>query len=113
CKLVKWDDFSTGLFFIENSIDIKTLLNNPKLRQLLKEIDSSPNPNALLYSAMVNRPDFQRFANTCLDIVDPIDTEEHTIDVEDPANVDQGSHTILRKLNELLEDELSKYNFFY
>lgn len=54
------------------STDLKTLLYNPHLRNLLKEIDTAPNAWKAIRAAM-HEPLFLEFADECLKIVEPND----------------------------------------
>ncbi|TMW46367.1 hypothetical protein DOY81_008554 [Sarcophaga bullata] len=57
------------------SEDLKTLLYNPHLRNLLKEIDTAPNAWKAIRAAM-HEPLFLEFADECLKIVEPDDSTE-------------------------------------
>ncbi|CAH1800797.1 unnamed protein product [Owenia fusiformis] len=54
------------------SKEIKDLLKNPHLQDMLVYLDSSENPTKDLENAM-QEPIFTEFANTCLNIVEPPD----------------------------------------
>ncbi|XP_065367524.1 zinc finger HIT domain-containing protein 3 [Calliphora vicina] len=58
------------------SDDIKNLLYNPHLRNLLKEIDTAPNAWKAIRAAM-QEPLFLEFADECLKIVEPGTDEDN------------------------------------
>ncbi|XP_043857083.1 zinc finger HIT domain-containing protein 3 isoform X2 [Dromiciops gliroides] len=63
-----------------NSKELRNLLTNPHLRQLLINIDQAEDKETLMKSHM-QEPLFVEFADCCLRIVDPPE-KENTLDVE-------------------------------
>lgn len=83
------------------SNDLKSLLRNSEsLRNLLKNIDSAPNPNLALKNAMSDA-DFEKFSNICLNIVQSTADQE----TEDIQNLDV-CKDIFKIATELLQSEL-------
>ncbi|KAF2903228.1 hypothetical protein ILUMI_02958 [Ignelater luminosus] len=60
------------LKLLETDKDIKNCLNNPHLRNLLKTIDTSKEPEEVMQKAMLE-PIFVEFADACLKVVEPRD----------------------------------------
>ncbi|KAI8122562.1 Zinc finger HIT domain-containing protein 3 [Lucilia cuprina] len=58
------------LIELGSSDDLKNLLYNPHLRNLLKEIDTAPNAWKAIRAAM-HEPLFLEFADECLKIIEP------------------------------------------
>ncbi|KAM7342067.1 zinc finger HIT domain-containing protein 3 [Cochliomyia hominivorax] len=61
---------------LSTSDDLKNLLYNPHLRNLLKEIDTAPNAWKAIRAAM-HEPLFLEFADECLKIIEPVPDEEN------------------------------------
>jgi hypothetical protein len=51
--------------------NLKNLLRNPHLRNLLKEVDSASDPASAMKAAM-QEPLFLEFADVCLSVVDDV-----------------------------------------
>lgn len=64
------------ILFSGTSDDLKNLLYNPHLRNLLKEIDTAPNAWKAIKAAM-HEPLFLEFADECLKIVEPQTDEDY------------------------------------
>jgi hypothetical protein len=62
------------LGILGHSEELKKLLNNPHLRNYLKEVDQAPNAWKAIKAAMFE-PLFLEFADTCLKIVENPDPE--------------------------------------
>ncbi|XP_037944933.1 zinc finger HIT domain-containing protein 3 [Teleopsis dalmanni] len=60
---------------LKYSSELRSLLQNSHLRNLLREIDVARNVNNAMTAAM-HEPLFLEFADTCLKVVDPMTEEE-------------------------------------
>ncbi|KAI8910651.1 hypothetical protein DFJ77DRAFT_512579 [Powellomyces hirtus] len=54
---------------LEESIDVKDMISNPDVREMLKAIDAAPNPEAAYDEAVARNPMFQEFVSKTLDAV--------------------------------------------
>lgn len=64
-----------SLCFLGHSQELRNMLHNKHLREMMKEIDSSEDPGKLLVQAM-QIPIFTEFVDECLRIVEPQDENE-------------------------------------
>lgn len=63
-------------FFPEQNQELKNILCNRHLRDMLSAIDSSSNPAAAMQHAMLE-PIFVEFADECLKVIEPVKDSEH------------------------------------
>ncbi|KAG7158503.1 zinc finger HIT domain-containing protein 3-like [Homarus americanus] len=63
---------------LRDSRILKTLLKNPHLRDVIKEVDSARNTDAVIQRAMME-PIFTEFADVCLSLTEPA---EEDVDLE-------------------------------
>lgn len=70
----KWHSLSFVLFFKGESEELRGLLLNPHLRQLLLTIDQAEDKSSLMKKYM-QEPLFVEFADCCLRIVEPPEKE--------------------------------------
>nr|XP_053634899.1 zinc finger HIT domain-containing protein 3-like [Cherax quadricarinatus] len=68
---------------LRNSQALKTLLMNPHLREMVKEVDSATNAEVAIQRAMME-PIFTEFADVCLSIAEP---SEHNEDLESDEDI--------------------------
>lgn len=65
-----------NLFFPEQNQELKNILCNRHLRDMLSAIDSSSNPAAAMQHAMLE-PIFVEFADECLKVIEPLKDSEN------------------------------------
>lgn len=63
-------------FFPEQNQELKNILCNRHLRDMLSAIDSSSNPAAAMQHAMLE-PIFVEFADECLKVIEPVKDSEN------------------------------------
>ncbi|KAK7070165.1 Zinc finger HIT domain-containing protein 3 [Halocaridina rubra] len=64
---------------LSESKELKKLLQNPHLCDIIKEVDSHPNPKLMMSRAM-REPIFTEFTDVCLNIAEPPPQEEQLSD---------------------------------
>lgn len=64
-------------FVSGQSEELKDILKNPHLRDLLEKIDKSEKPDAIMQKAMLE-PLFVEFADACLKVVEPRQSDDET-----------------------------------
>ncbi|CAG9773798.1 unnamed protein product [Ceutorhynchus assimilis] len=72
------EEISAGrLQLLKNSDEVKNLLTNPHLRDLLVTIDKAENAEQIIQKAMLE-PIFVEFADACIKAVEPEHVQDHT-----------------------------------
>lgn len=70
-----WLYFPLCNFILENSDEVKNLLTNPHLRDLLVTIDQAENAEQIMQKAMLEAI-FVEFADACIKAVEPSNTNQ-------------------------------------
>lgn len=65
------------MLHLEDNEELKKILANPHLRNLLEKVDKSENPDAAMQMAMVE-PLFVEFADECLKVIQPRESDDET-----------------------------------